>query len=184
MNSAKDIARQLSRSPFNFRRFILVPNVSWGLLPWEADLLALSSSDYLYEIEIKISIADLKRDQKKRKWGRFFDSHNMIRAMWYAMPRKVWEHKDAAEALPAEAGVIVVEQEEYTHRSYGDWSSGKSTFSEIKKTRTVSRVIREAKRNNTARKLTRGEAYQLARLGAMRQWTNHAYPVITHDHYS
>jgi hypothetical protein len=38
------------------------------LLAWEADLVAVSKSDYLTEIETKISMADWKADMSKSKF--------------------------------------------------------------------------------------------------------------------
>ena len=62
--TAKHIELEVARW-FDTRRFLVVPNVSWGLMPYECDLLAMASSRYLYEIEIKVSGADIKADLKK-----------------------------------------------------------------------------------------------------------------------
>ena len=50
---------------FNKRRDIIVPNVSWGLLNHEADMVIMTPSGYLTEIEIKRSWEDFKADFKK-----------------------------------------------------------------------------------------------------------------------
>ena len=50
----------------NFRTNIVVPNVSWGMFSHECDLIRLTPSGYCSEIEIKVSLADLKKDQEKR----------------------------------------------------------------------------------------------------------------------
>ena len=50
---------------FNKRQNIFVPNVSWGLLNHEADLVIMTKSGYLTEIEIKRSWEDFKADFKK-----------------------------------------------------------------------------------------------------------------------
>jgi len=151
--TSKDIARTLATGLFHFRRCVAVPNVSWGLLPWEADLLVLNSSGYLYEVEIKVSIADLKRDRAKGKWRRVSRAPtDLLRAMWFAMPAEVWAHKDAAEVVPEHAGVIVVDP-----------------FAPLKFER--SRVVREAKPNRSAQKVSAADKFQLARLGVMRFWS-------------
>ena len=48
---------------------LLIPNVSFGFVSWgEIDLLRLTTSDYLHEYEIKISMADFRKEKKKRRW--------------------------------------------------------------------------------------------------------------------
>jgi hypothetical protein len=44
----------------------MIPNLSWGLLPYEADFVVISKSGYLTEIEIKRSWEDFKADFKKK----------------------------------------------------------------------------------------------------------------------
>lgn len=154
MNS-HEISRALATSLFHFRRCVVVTNVSWGMLPWEADLLVMSGGGFLYEVEIKISIADLKRDARKRKWamtGQGYPAAQQLRGMWFAMPEKVWSHKDAAAAVPDRAGVIVVK---------GAPGARRDTWPEI---------IRPCKHNREARPLPMPERFQLARLGTMRYW--------------
>lgn len=50
---------------WNKRNDIMIPNLSWGLLDYEADFVVLSKSGYLTEVEIKRSFADFKADFKK-----------------------------------------------------------------------------------------------------------------------
>ena len=50
---------------FDRRKCLIVPNVSWGMLPYEADLLAITPSGKVTEIEIKRSLSDLKADFRK-----------------------------------------------------------------------------------------------------------------------
>jgi len=52
-------------SPFYIRKNIVVPNVSWGYLNHEADLLVLSGAKHLTEVEIKRTWADFMADFKK-----------------------------------------------------------------------------------------------------------------------
>lgn len=51
---------------WNKRSDIMIPNLSWGLLPYEADFVVLSKSGYLTEVEIKRSWEDFKADFKKK----------------------------------------------------------------------------------------------------------------------
>ena len=50
---------------WNKRADIMIPNLSWGLLPYEADFVVVSKSGYLTEVEIKRSWEDFKADFKK-----------------------------------------------------------------------------------------------------------------------
>lgn len=51
---------------WNPRTDIMIPNLSWGLLPYEADFVVVSKSGYLTEVEIKRSWEDFKADFKKK----------------------------------------------------------------------------------------------------------------------
>lgn len=121
--TAKALASELvrGRGPFNYTRFIAVENV------------------------------DLKRDRSKRRWVIGQGISERVRGMWFAMPPEVWSHKDAAAAVPAECGVIVVDINADTY-------SG------------ACRIERPCKRQ-PARKLDAREQLQLARLGVMRYWS-------------
>lgn len=50
---------------FDKRSSVIVPNISWGMLPYEADLIGISKSGQVTEVEIKRSISDLRADYKK-----------------------------------------------------------------------------------------------------------------------
>ena len=51
---------------FNPRQNIIVPNISWGMGGHhECDLMVLTQCNFAYEVEIKVSAADLKADAKK-----------------------------------------------------------------------------------------------------------------------
>lgn len=153
-----DIMRALTRlnGLVPARRYVCCPNVSWSMLPWEADLIAMSESGYLTEVEIKISHSDLKRDMKKAKhqrvngWG-----SDRIKFFYYAMPAKVHALAEAAgtlDLLPAHAGVVVVER--------GLIPNGHSDRCVVKK-------IAEAQR---ARPMRDGEKLELYRLISFRYW--------------
>ena len=51
---------------WNKRSDIMIPNLSWGLLDYEADFVVLSKSGYLTEVEIKRSWEDFKADFNKK----------------------------------------------------------------------------------------------------------------------
>ena len=91
---------------FNYKQNLIVPNISWGLYLnhntlHECDLLVLTTSNYLWEIEIKISKSDLIAD--KKKWH---GHHNPnIKRLYFAIPEYL---KDCIEHIPDRAGIIIV----------------------------------------------------------------------------
>ncbi len=89
---------------FDPYRNIVVPNVSYGLgLPYEADLLIMTKAGYIYEVEIKVSKADLRADAKK------YHHHDgeKIRKLWFAFPEKLCK-PDCFELVPDDAGILTV----------------------------------------------------------------------------
>jgi len=148
--TAAEIAGMLASDIFHFRRYLIVSNVSWGLLPWEADMLVMTAAGYISEVEIKISIADLKRDRSKAKWRGYDDYHRRLKARWFAMPLSVWAHKDAESCIPEGAGIIVCTKP-------APWTFG-------------TKIERHPANNPDATPLTVPEQFQLARLGTMRHW--------------
>lgn len=69
------------------RNDLICPNVSWGLLPYEADLLVVRKSGTVLEFEIKRSFQDFKKDFEK------FHSHDadLITYFYYVLPEKIEE---------------------------------------------------------------------------------------------
>jgi len=86
---------------FGIRANLIVPNIDWGLFPYEVDLAILKPSGFVYEVEIKISKADLLADRKKRH------NHftNMIKYLWFAMPEKM---EECHIYIPIKAGIYLV----------------------------------------------------------------------------
>jgi hypothetical protein len=127
-------------SYFDPRRNMIVPNVSWGMNLHECDLLIMTKSRYLYEIEIKISKSDLKKDLEKRHGHK----SNKIKRLYFAMPEHL---RDCAELIPERAGIILVIDKGSYRRC---------------------NTIRPAKDNNESVPLTIEESFNLARLGVLR----------------
>jgi hypothetical protein len=140
------IAFVLATKLFPWRRYVVVPNVSWGLLPHEADLVVLSKAGWLDEIEIKVSVSDFKRDAKKWKHrlAEVNGKPELVRGFYYAMPEPVYEK--VRSSIPEGVGVILVVNTLWAKKH------------------------REAVPNASARKLTDDEAAQLLRLGYIRYW--------------
>ena len=132
---------------FGWRQNIMVPNVSWGLgLRYEADMVILRPSGWAIEIEIKVARADIGADLKKHH------SHNskMFRQLWFALPEEIADDL----RIPQNAGILAMVKHTWKNAS----------------TRFV-KVIRPAKLNPMARKLTESENRKLLELGVMRIWS-------------
>lgn len=139
--TAKDIEYAIAKY-INWRRNLIVPNVSWGLgFEHELDLAVVSKARYLKEIEIKVSLADLKADMNKKCWH--VDKENRIKELWFAVPEELQEQ--ALSILPETVGIYVVK--------------GKKV-----------REVREAKAIPKARPLTEKEMEKLYHLLSMRVW--------------
>lgn len=91
---------------FNVRQNLIVPNVSWGLLPdfHECDLLILRNSMIGTEIEIKISKADLKKDKSKKH----DHSHELIKDFYFSVPEELKDF--ALDNIPDKAGLYIVKK--------------------------------------------------------------------------
>lgn len=127
---------------FDYRRNLIVPNISWGLFLHECDLLILTKSGYAYEVEIKVSKADLIKDKEKEHGHK----SNRIKFLYFAIPDYLLPHR---EHIPKRAGIISI----ITHGH----SKG------------VCQIVRPPVVNSMYR-FTDEERYQVARLGAIRIW--------------
>lgn len=126
---------------FDFVKNVIVPNLSYGMFPYELDLCVLNKSMYASEVEIKISRSDLKNDLKK--YHKHDLNYNLIKNLWFAIPRKIFS---SIEFIPERAGVFIVEQ------------NGRVV------------VHRKPIANRSAKRWNYEQAYKLARLGNMRHW--------------
>ena len=98
--SATEIELSVARY-FSWRINLIVPNVSWGLWLHECDLLVVTKAGYCYEVEIKISLSDLKADAKKSHGHK----SKMIRKLYFAIPEYL---TDAIEHIPENAGILII----------------------------------------------------------------------------
>jgi hypothetical protein len=90
---------------FNFRRNFIVPNISWGLGLHECDLLVVTKSGYATEVEIKISVSDMKADFAKRH----HHYSSKIKNLYFAVPKALAEK--ILPMLPGRAGLLTVDPE-------------------------------------------------------------------------
>lgn len=144
-------------SYFGIRRNIVVPNVSWGLSLHECDLLVLTPSNCLTEVEIKVSKSDLIADKKKHH----NHYNNKISRLYFAITADMI---DCTDLIPLRAGILVAsnvstrtdnEQQRLPNTKGREWFSG-------------IRKIREAELNKYAVKIDKEVRYDLCRLGTMR----------------
>ena len=139
-----EIEESLARF-FDIRLNVIIPNISYGFHGLhECDIFVLKSNNYATEVEIKISLSDLKADFHK---GHDHKS-NYIREFYYAFPIKFYE---AFEPLiPKHAGIITCEV------------SDEIVYSRIRRNATV---------NPLAKKLGIEDRLKIQRLGCMRIWS-------------
>lgn len=74
-------------SPYYIRKNIVIPNCNWGFLNHEADLLVLTNTKRLIEIEIKRTWSDFMADFKK---NHTHDDPHLSR-FYYAVPLSIGE---------------------------------------------------------------------------------------------
>lgn len=137
---------------FNFRQNLIVTNVSWGLLNHEADIIVMSKSGYLTEVEIKRSWSDFIADfHKKHK----HDS-SLVSFRYYAVPHDIVERcKNKLEELEMSSWGLLEYVEDYDGECHVSLVYYPSNINKHDKTK----------------QLSNSDQYQLARLGAMRIWS-------------
>lgn len=134
---------------FGYRQNLIVPNISWGWdLRHEADMIIVNDSNRVTEVEIKISLSDLKADFKKK------NGHisKKIGRLYYAIPLEMLDK--SLELIPKECGIITVKKYDYTdgtafHASY----------------------YRIVKFNKFVEPISNAQRLKLSELGCMRIWT-------------
>jgi hypothetical protein len=130
---------------FSINRNIIVPNISWGAHVHECDMFILNKSGYVTEVEIKISLADLKKDSQKKH----HHESNKIERLFFAIPAWMEQYK---EFIPPQAGIILI-YDIYQSKKQGNY-----------------RYLKSPKVNPNAHKFTLEEQLNIARLGCLRIW--------------
>lgn len=138
---------------FDFRRNVSVPNVSWGWgLSHEADLVCVTLSGTTSEIEVKVSMEDLRAD-KNKPYGH---KSKKIKHLWFAIPNTL-DEKEALREIPERAGLVVVSMRRI--------SNGKMKY--------FTRVSRRPRVNKAEYvKPDVEQINRLLRLGVMRMWSD------------
>ena len=102
--SEQKIAAFMARWTFHRKCLVVVPNCSWT--GHECDVLAITRDLRVIDIEIKISVSDLRADAAKDKWFHSWDwkidgpytANMMANRRPRRWPRKVWKHYYAVPA--------------------------------------------------------------------------------------
>ena len=145
---------------FNHRQNLIVPGVHWGFFIHEIDLFVLTKAGYAYEVEIKVSKADLVKDKGKRHQHR--DDKGRIKYLYFAIPESL---KAEIVHIPDRAGIIVVE------KYMGKWGRYvKDRYETYEKEAYNCRLMRAPEMLGTY-KFSDSERYTIARLGALRIWS-------------
>jgi len=127
----------------------MVPNLSWGLLDYEADFVVLSKSGYLTEVEIKRSWEDFKADfNKKHK-----HDAEQVYYFYYCVPESIY-------------GKVV----EFLLSEYHSNVDAPAVLYYSEDGRIVKSGFGNHYQKGRHRKLFIEEQFQIARLGQLRYW--------------
>lgn len=85
--TTQEIEEMIIRQEVSLRNEIAIPNSSWGMLPYEADLVVINKSGYMREYEIKRSFQDLKADFKKK----CYHDAEQVYQFFYVLPISIKE---------------------------------------------------------------------------------------------
>ncbi len=154
---------------WNKRSDIMVPNLSWGFLPYEADFVIMTKSGYLTEVEIKRSWEDFKADFNKDH--RHDDER--IYHFFYCVPIAIFDK--VKEFL---TNKLMEELDDYSKDLLTKNPDLLGVHSQLPAVLTYDENgnVRHPKfgfpgaRRHQARKLFIEEQLQIARLGCLRYW--------------
>jgi hypothetical protein len=114
--TARDIELVLATRQFPYWRGWTVVPRTYTAVPHECDLLALTHAGYAHEVEIKISLSDLKADLKK---DHSHDPGSIIKCLWFAMPAALAAKAD--QWVPPRAGILAVHDDPTIGRLPSGW---------------------------------------------------------------
>lgn len=102
MTPVKWTARSMQRAvalQLDMFRYTMVPNINLGSGD-EMDLAVLTPSGLLWEVEIKTTLHDWKRDLEKLKWKLPPDLPYRPARFYYAVPHSLIAGKDGTHSVP------------------------------------------------------------------------------------
>lgn len=142
---------------FNFRNNLVVPNVSWGMLNHEADIIVMSKSGYLTEVEIKRSWSDFLADFRKKH----DHQDSLVSYYFYAVPSSILDkcREKLEDVDPYKRwGLLSYSEEIFDDGDVDCWVQ-------------LQYLPTNSTQHNPSKKLSLEQQFQLARLGNMRSWT-------------
>ena len=138
---------------FGIKKNLIIPNLSWSFFAHELDLFVLTQNSFGYEVEIKVSVADLKKDLTKTHGHK----DSKIKRLYYAIPGHLL---NKSEIIPSHAGILLVSEKSVIENF--------PTPHEVVSYHTE--IIKEPE-GTSSYKFTEAERIELYRLMAMRVWT-------------
>ncbi|RXZ68967.1 hypothetical protein EPT53_08110 [Fusobacterium necrophorum] len=134
----------------------ILPRVQRGyIVNHECDMLLCSKNNYLTEIEIKVSIADIKADLKK-KHGH---NDNRLKKVIFCIPEEILEK--AEEIIPKKFGIWTVEYKEVTVYHF---------YESKKEFQYIVKEFRKAHINKDVQKVSEEVVWEMWRLSSLRYW--------------
>nr|DAV79842.1 MAG TPA: hypothetical protein [Caudoviricetes sp.] len=160
--SVKEIEHIIVNFFGGVRANIIVPNLSFGFLNHEADLVIVGNNGYLTEVEIKRSFEDFKADFKKEI---YHDTDERVSYFGYFVPKIIQQkcmdfNKEHAKDVT------------YNGRPYAVFGFTDDGKVYDKDGRYLPRGRFGASYNPNARKLFLEERLKIAHLGCMRLYPN------------
>jgi hypothetical protein len=147
--TARDIELSLATWMFPYWKWLIVSR-TYQIVGHECDILAVTQAGYAHEVEIKVSLSDVKADLKKEH--RHGDGDNRIKCFWFALPADLIEK--AEPFIPQRAGIILISH-------YGDCGER-------------AKIYRKPTVNRQALPWSFNDRFILARAGLFRYWRDMA----------
>lgn len=119
----------------------LIPRVQRKFKIHECDIVVVTNDDYIYEIELKVSVSDCKRDREKEHQHK--DLYNRLKYQYFALPSSIVD--ECIDFIPEHFGIIVINDETL-----------EGSF------------IRKAEMNKKHRRISKGELINLLTTGCKR----------------
>ena len=161
------IGRGVCREMFKHQALVMVPNTSWT--GHECDVLVVTRELKLVDVEIKMSFADLKRDQGKDKWwkGAEWLPGGRERREW---PPKVWKHwYVVSESAWCEGAAMMCSASNSS--GFAIFCDGSGLVQSFKgRGAATLHIARNPKPNREAKPIGAAEAIDIARLASIRLW--------------
>ena len=165
----RTIGAYLSRHTFQ-RRYLVVPNCQWT--GNECDLLVVTPSLRIVDVEIKTSRADLRADSGKDKWWHSQSWQRTPAAnVGRDWPPRVWKHYYCLPAAIWQPEMLddLLTVRDQTRAMFAS-KSGVLLIREDKHGRPWVDSVRRAKANSEAKPITAEQAIDIARLANLRMW--------------